>query len=69
MTTRERAYAKANNQRAAQYIELWIIAQPAEIAAMLHTASASGRLVYVSTPTPMGGDDTRHRRYLRLRTN
>ncbi|MGY0004121.1 hypothetical protein GKC29_05645 [Micromonospora sp. WMMC415] len=68
MTTRERAYAKANNQKAAQYVELWIVAVPSEIAAMVQVASASGRLVYASAPTPMGGDDTRHRRYLRLRT-
>ncbi len=68
MTTRERAYARANNQRAAQFVELWIIAQPHEIAAMMQVASASGRLVFASAPTPMGGDDTRHRRYLRLRT-
>ncbi|MBM0255978.1 hypothetical protein [Micromonospora sp. 4G55] len=68
MTTRERTYARANNQRAAQFVELWIVAQPAEIAAMVRVASASGRLVFLSAPTPMGGDDTRHRRYLRLRT-
>lgn len=68
MTTRERTYARANQQRAAQFVELWIVAQPHEIAAMLQVASASGRLVFVSAPTPMGGDDTRHRRYLRLRT-
>ena len=68
MTTRERTYTRANQQRAAQYAEIWIVAQPAEIAAMVQVASASGRLVYASAPTPMGGDDTRHRRYLRLRT-
>ncbi|MBQ0894664.1 hypothetical protein KBX37_16420 [Micromonospora sp. U56] len=68
MTTRQRAYARANNQRAAQFVELWIVAQPAEIAAMVQVASASGRLVFLSPPTPMGGDDTRHRRYLRLRS-
>ena len=67
MTTRERTYTRANQQRAAQYAEIWIVAQPAEIAAMVQVASASGRLVYLSAPTPMGGDDTRHRRYLRLR--
>ncbi|MEH1164628.1 hypothetical protein V6V47_04485 [Micromonospora sp. CPCC 205539] len=67
MTTRERAYAKANNQRAAQYTELWIIGRPEDIAAMVQVASASGRLVYLSPPTLMGGDDNRHRRYLRLR--
>ncbi|MEU4714088.1 hypothetical protein AB0F73_10630 [Micromonospora purpureochromogenes] len=68
MSTRERTYARASNQRAAQFVELWIVAQPHEIAAMVQVASASGRLVFVSPPTPMGGDDTRHRRYLRLRT-
>ncbi|MEV1145186.1 hypothetical protein [Micromonospora sp. NPDC049799] len=68
MTTRERAYARANNQRAAQFVELWIVAQPHEIAAMVQVASASGRLVFASAPTAMGGDDTRQRRYLRLRT-
>ncbi|RQW99352.1 hypothetical protein [Micromonospora globispora] len=68
MTTRERTYVRGNNQRAAQYTELWIIGQPAEIAAMVQVASASGRLVFISAPTPMGGDDNRHRRYLRLRT-
>ncbi|NES13272.1 MULTISPECIES: hypothetical protein [Micromonospora] len=68
MTTRERTYARANQQRAAQYAEIWIIAQPAEIAAMVQVASASGRLVYLGPPQQMGGDDTRHRRYLRLRT-
>ncbi|SBT41837.1 hypothetical protein [Micromonospora narathiwatensis] len=69
MTIRERTYARANNQRAAQYTELWIIGRPEDIAAMVQVASASGRLVYISPPTRMGGDDTRHRRYLRLRTN
>ena len=68
MSTRERTYARANQQRAAQYTELWIVGQPHEIASMVQVASASGRLVFVSAPTPMGGDDTRHRRYLRLRT-
>jgi hypothetical protein len=67
MTARERTYARVNNQRAAQYAELWIIARPQEIEAMVQ--AASGRLVYLSPPTPMGGDDTRFRRYLRLRTN
>ncbi|MFF0228851.1 hypothetical protein [Micromonospora sp. NPDC005254] len=69
MTTRERAYAKANNQRAAQFTELWIVGRPEDIAVMVRAASASGRLVYLSSPTPMGGDDNRHRRYLRLRTH
>ncbi|MDM4721617.1 hypothetical protein QTQ03_19215 [Micromonospora sp. WMMA1363] len=68
MTTRERTYAKANNQYAATFTELWIVGSPEDIAAMIRVASASGRLVYVSAPTRMGGDDTRHRRYLRLRT-
>ncbi|MEV1143320.1 hypothetical protein [Micromonospora sp. NPDC049799] len=68
MTTRERTYARANNQKAAQYTELWIIGRPEDIAAMVQVASASGRLVFASAPTAMGGDDTRHRRYLRLRT-
>ncbi|MBM0205558.1 hypothetical protein JNW90_23000 [Micromonospora sp. STR1s_5] len=69
MTTRERAYAKANNQRAAQFTELWVIGRREDIAVMVRAASASGRLVYVSAPTLMGGDDNRQRRYLRLRTN
>ncbi|MBG6069171.1 hypothetical protein [Micromonospora ureilytica] len=69
MTTRERAYAKANNQRAAQFTELWIVGRPEDIAVMVRAASASGRLVYVSSPSPMGGDDNRQRRYLRLRTH
>ncbi|MEV4522671.1 hypothetical protein AB0J77_20770 [Micromonospora tulbaghiae] len=68
MTTRERTYARANSQRAAQYTELWIVGRPEEIAAMVQVASASGRLVYLSAPRSMGGDDTRQRRYLRLRT-
>ncbi|MBG6068133.1 hypothetical protein [Micromonospora ureilytica] len=69
MTTRERAYAKANNQRAAQFTELWVIGRPEDIAVMVRAASASGRLVYLSSPSPMGGDDNRQRRYLRLRTH
>ncbi|MET8305844.1 MULTISPECIES: hypothetical protein [unclassified Micromonospora] len=69
MTTRERAYAKANNQHAATFTELWIVGRPEDIAAMVRVASASGRLVYVSAPTLVGGDDNRHRRYLRLRTH
>ncbi|MEW1585938.1 hypothetical protein AB0283_10870 [Micromonospora vinacea] len=69
MTTRERAYARANNQRAAQFTELWIVGRPEDIAVMVRAASASGRLVYLSSPSPMGGDDNRQRRYLRLRTH
>ncbi|MDM4720361.1 hypothetical protein QTQ03_12540 [Micromonospora sp. WMMA1363] len=69
MTTRERARVRANNQRAAQYTELWIVGRPEDIAAMIHAASATGRLVFVSAPHLMGGDDTRHRRYLRLRSS
>ncbi|MFJ1542486.1 hypothetical protein ACIODS_28505 [Micromonospora chalcea] len=68
MTTREHAYAKANQQRAARYVEIWIVAQPGEIASMVQVASASGRLVYLVPPHAVGGDDTRQRRYLRLRT-
>ncbi|WFE37982.1 hypothetical protein [Micromonospora sp. WMMD998] len=68
MTTREQAYARANQQRAAGYVEIWIIAQPSEIACMVRVASASGRLVYLGPPQSMGGNDTRQRRYLRLRT-
>ncbi|MEU5525406.1 hypothetical protein ABZ744_00520 [Micromonospora chersina] len=68
MTTREREYARANNQRAAQYTEMWIVGSPEDLAVMLHAAAQTGRLVYVSAPHQMGGDDTRHRRYLRLRT-
>lgn len=69
MTTRERAYAKANNQRAAQYTEMWIIGTPEDLAVMLHVASRTGRLVFVSAPHQMGPEDTRHRRYLRLRSS
>ncbi|RAO11823.1 hypothetical protein [Micromonospora noduli] len=69
MTTRERTYAKANNQRAAQFTEMWIVGSPEDLAAMLHAAAQTGRLVYVSAPRLVGGDDTRHRRYLRLRTH
>ncbi|MFE9872198.1 hypothetical protein ACFYON_16320 [Micromonospora sp. NPDC005686] len=68
MTTRQHTYAKANQQRAAQYVEIWIVAQPGEIASMVQVASASGRLVYLGPPQAMGGGDTRQRRYLRLRT-
>ncbi|SBT69196.1 hypothetical protein GA0070622_6315 [Micromonospora sediminicola] len=68
MTTREQAHARANSQRAAQYVEIWVIAQPSEIASMVQVASASGRLVYLGPPQAVGGDDTRQRRYLRLRT-
>ena len=68
MSTREQAYAKANQQRAARYVEIWIVAQPGEIASMVQVASASGRLVYLGPPHPVDGDDTRQRRYLRLRT-
>ncbi|MFI7213142.1 hypothetical protein ACIBP4_01085 [Micromonospora maritima] len=68
MTTREHTYTKANQQRAAQYVEIWVIAQPSEVASMVQVASASGRLVYLGPPQAVGGDDTRQRRYLRLRT-
>jgi len=68
MTTRQHTYAKANSQRASRYVEIWIVAQPGEIASMVQVASASGRLVYLGPPHPVGGDDTRQRRYLRLRT-
>ncbi|MFU8851255.1 hypothetical protein ACNAW0_09770 [Micromonospora sp. SL1-18] len=69
MTTRERTYARANNQRAAQYTEMWIVGSPEDLAAMIDAARSTGRLVYVSAPHQMGGDDTRHRRYLRLRSS
>ncbi|MFG1832974.1 hypothetical protein [Micromonospora chersina] len=69
MTTCEREYARANNQRAAQYTEMWIVGSPEDLAVMLHAAAQTGRLVYVSAPHQMGGDDTRHRRYLRLRSS
>ncbi|MEO3781315.1 hypothetical protein ABGB16_31885 [Micromonospora sp. B11E3] len=69
MTTRERAHARANNQRAAQYTELWIVGPAEDLAVMIDAAGRTGRLVYVSAPSPMGGDDTRHRRYLRLRAS
>ncbi|PZG11531.1 hypothetical protein C1I95_27145 [Micromonospora craterilacus] len=68
MTTRERAYAKASNQHANQFTEMWVVGSPEDLAVMIHAARATGRLVYVSAPHQMGGDDTRHRRYLRLRT-
>ncbi len=68
MTTRERTYAKASNQRANQYTEMWVVGSPEDLAVMIHAARATGRLVYVSAPHQMGGDDTRHRRYLRLRS-
>ncbi|MBQ1051686.1 hypothetical protein KBX50_24865 [Micromonospora sp. C51] len=69
MTTRERAYTKANNQRANQYTEIWVVGNPEDLAVMIQAARATGRLVYVSAPHLMGGDDTRHRRYLRLRNH
>ncbi|AVT38017.1 hypothetical protein [Plantactinospora sp. BB1] len=69
MTTRERARAKANTQQMAQYTELWIVGHPADVAALVHTASRSGLLAYVSPPASMGGDDPRIRRYLRLRAH
>lgn len=69
MTTHERARARANNQRANQYTEMWIVGNPEDLAVMIHAARITGRLVYVSAPHRMGGDDTRHRRYLRLRTS
>lgn len=69
MTTRERTYARANNQRAAQFTELWIVGSPEDLAVMLDAAARTGRLVYVSAPRQMAGDDTRHRRYLRLRSS
>ncbi|NJP30678.1 hypothetical protein [Micromonospora thermarum] len=68
MTTRDRTQARANNQRANQYTEMWVVGSPEDLAVMLHAASATGRLVFVSAPQRMGGDDTRHRRYLRLRS-
>ncbi|MFJ5668184.1 hypothetical protein ACIQAR_21055 [Micromonospora chalcea] len=68
MTTRERTYARASNQRAAQYTEIWVVGSPEDLAVMLHAAAQTGRLVYVSAPHQMGADDNRHRRYLRLRT-
>ncbi|SCG77611.1 hypothetical protein GA0070609_5427 [Micromonospora echinaurantiaca] len=69
MTTRERAYARASNQRAAQYTEMWIVGSPDDLAVMLQAASRTGRLVFVSAPHQMGPEDTRHRRYLRLRSS
>ncbi|MDG4794057.1 hypothetical protein [Micromonospora sp. WMMD1082] len=69
MTTRERAYAKASNQRFNQFTEMWIVGSPEGLAAMIQAARATGRLVYISAPQLMGGDDTRHRRYLRLRNH
>jgi hypothetical protein len=68
MTTRERARAKANTQHVAQFTELWIVGSADEVATFVNTAHASGLLVYLSGPAPMGGDDPRIRRYLRLRT-
>ncbi|WP_018253046.1 hypothetical protein [Salinispora mooreana] len=69
MSTREAARARANNQRAAQYTEIWITGRSDDLAMMIDIASRTGRLVYVSAPHPMGGGDPRHRRYLRLRTS
>ncbi|MEU7930226.1 hypothetical protein [Micromonospora echinofusca] len=69
MTTRERAHARANNQRAAQYTEMWIVGTPEDLAVMIQAASRTGRLVFVSAPQQMGANDTRHRRYLRLRSS
>ncbi|MGW1062175.1 hypothetical protein [Micromonospora rubida] len=69
MTTRERTYARANNQRAAQFTELWVIGSPEDLAVMFEAANRTGRLVFVSAPIPMGGDDTRFRRYVRLRSH
>ncbi|MGW5083184.1 hypothetical protein [Micromonospora echinospora] len=69
MSTRERAYARASNQRAAQFTEMWIVGTPEDLAVMIHAATQTGRLVYVSAPHQMGPDDTRHRRYLRLRSS
>ena len=66
--TRERARARANNQRMAQFIELWIIGLPEEVTTLVCLAQQSGQLVYASAPTSMGGGDPRMRHYLRLRT-
>jgi hypothetical protein len=67
MTTRERAYARASNQRMAQYTELWIIGMPEDIATLMRAAGASGQLAYASAPERVSRDDPRMRRYLRLR--
>jgi hypothetical protein len=67
MTTRERAYARATNQRMIQYTELWIIGMPDDIATLMQAAKSSGQLVYASPPQTVGRDDPRMRRYLRLR--
>ncbi|MEV0396916.1 hypothetical protein [Polymorphospora rubra] len=68
MNTRERTRAKADNARAAQFTELWIIGTPEDVSAIVHQASASGLLVYASAPERVSREDPRFRRYLRLRT-
>ncbi|WP_067504101.1 hypothetical protein [Actinoplanes sp. TFC3] len=67
MTTRERTQARNDNQKAAQYTELWIIGTPEETTALVHALRTSGRLVQATAPTIAGPHDPRHRRYLRLR--
>ncbi|HEX6969661.1 MAG TPA: hypothetical protein VF174_12750 [Micromonosporaceae bacterium] len=69
MNTRQRARARANNEKMADFIELWIIGVPEQVAALVHLAMRSGRLVYASPPTTVGNGDPRMRRYLRLRNH
>lgn len=66
-TTRERARARATNQKMAEFIELWIIGVPEQVTALYQLALRSGQLVYASPPTTVGNGDPRIRRYLRLR--
>lgn len=65
--TRERARARAANQRMAEFIELWIIGVPEQVTALYQLALRSGQLVYAAPPTAVGNGDPRIRRYLRLR--
>ena len=46
--TRERARARANNQKMAEFIELWIIGLPEEVTTLVRLAQQSGQLVYAS---------------------
>ncbi|HEY0699062.1 MAG TPA: hypothetical protein VGD43_14780 [Micromonospora sp.] len=65
MTIRQTTWSGASGS--AQFTELWITGNAQEIATMVNLAIRSGLLVFASTPTPMGGNDPRIRRYLRLR--
>ncbi|SCG14002.1 hypothetical protein GA0070610_0195 [Micromonospora echinofusca] len=67
MTARERVVIRLNNQRATRYTDLLVIGTPEDLAPMFEAASRLGRLVFISAPVPMGDNDTRFRRYVRLR--